>query len=278
MSKRPVFFDWRTSPAHIDLLSKFIRPRNVEQVFNWEYLKDSLKENPKDAIVRFIDEGTLVVCELEEILNRAFTASDLKKLAQEEGTRTSGTKAELVERLATANPRKMEQITSGLKIMKCSPQAKGFVEHFNHDKQQALECAKQDTFNWLLSGNAKEAYRVFLAYQRKYIMPEMEARTYEIGTLKFILTAAPQVLGNITSLDLAILRAATCMPVLWYQESAENWLPETFISPVKSNKVAINNLKCNAEIRENLPWVTSTPLNKRIKNLVTQEKSAKLEG
>ena len=142
----------------------------------------------------------------------------------------------------------MDQATSKLKIMKCSPQAREFVESFEQSKQQALESAKQKSFELLLNGDAREAYKVFLAYQREYIMPELEARTYEIEKLNFILTSAPKVLGNINSSDLANLRAATCMPVLWYNEPAENWLPENFVSPVRSNKVVINYLKCNADV------------------------------
>ena len=252
MAKLPANFDWRKSPAHIDLLGKFIKPRDVAQVLNWQYLKDSIKENPKDAIKRFIREGILITCELDEILDCAFTASDLKKMAKEEGLKTTGTKAELGERLITANRSKMDQATSKLKIMKCSPQAREFVENFEQSKQQALESAKQKSFELLLNGDAREAYKVFLACQREYIMPELEARTYEIEKLNFILTSAPKVLGNINSSDLANLRAATCMPVLWYNEPAESWLPENFVSAVKSNKVAINYLKCNAEVREDL--------------------------
>jgi len=252
MPKLAANFDWRKSPAHIELLGKFIKPRDVAQVLNWQYLKDSIKENPKDAIERFIREGMLITCELDEILDCAFTASDLKKMAKEEGLKTTGTKAELVERLITANRSKVEKATSRLKIMKCSLQAREFVENFEQSKQQALESAQQKSFELLLGGDAREAYKVFLAYRREYIMPELEADTYELEKLNFILTSAPKVLGDINSSDLASLRAATCMPVLWYNEPAENWLPENFVSPVKSNKVAINYLKCNAQIRENL--------------------------
>jgi len=148
----------------------------------------------------------------------------------------------------------MEKATGKLKIMKCTPQVREFVENFEQSKRQALEFAKQKTFDALLDGDVKETSKVFLAYHREYIMPEMEARycEYQNEKLKFILTSAPKVLGNINSSDLASLRAATCISVLWYKESAENWLPESFVSPVKNNKVAINYLKVNAEIRENV--------------------------
>jgi hypothetical protein len=54
--------DWRGSPPHIDLLAVFVRPRDVSQVLNWQYLPDSIKESPTDAVTRFINEGLLVDC------------------------------------------------------------------------------------------------------------------------------------------------------------------------------------------------------------------------
>jgi len=97
MPKLPTSFDWRKSPAHIDLLGKFVKPRDIAQVMNWQYLKDTIKENTKEAIGRFIQDGALVICELDEILDCAFTASELKKMAREQGLKQTGTKVELVE-------------------------------------------------------------------------------------------------------------------------------------------------------------------------------------
>jgi len=249
MAKLPANFDWLKSPIHVNLIGEFRKPRDVTQSWKWGYLKYVLKEDPKDAIERFIREGMLITCELEEILNFKFTVSDLKKMAKEEGLKTYFTKAELVEHLITVNRSRMERITSNLKIMKCSQQAIERVENSEQIKQQALESAQQESFELLLKGDVKEAYKAFLAYERRYNRNEFEARTRDIEKMNFILTSAPKVLGNINSSDLASLRAAVCMPVLWFTELAEDWLPANFVSTVKSNRVAINYLKCNAEIR-----------------------------
>ena len=252
MAKLPASFDWRKSPAHIDLLGKFVKPRDIAQVMNWQYLKDTIKESPKEATERFIHNGALVTCEIDEILDCAFTASELKKMAREQGLKQTGTKAELIERLVDSDHSKMEKLTSKFRIMKCSPQALALVEEFEQRKQQALDVAKQKSFEALLKGDARGAYKAFLAYQREYIDPGLESQTYEIEKLNFILSSSPKVLGKISQTDLANLRAATCMPTLWYGEPPENWLPDNFTTHVKSNTVAINYLKCNAEIREDL--------------------------
>jgi hypothetical protein len=102
MAKLPANFDWRKSPAHIDLLGYFIKARDIETVLHWDYLKNAIKQNPKDVIERFLREGVLITCELDEILDCVFKVPDLQKMAKEEGLKTTGTKAELVERLVTA--------------------------------------------------------------------------------------------------------------------------------------------------------------------------------
>ena len=60
--------DWRRSPPHIDLLSKFEKPRDVSQVLRWQYLRESIKGSIGDAISQFVSEGFLVHCDLPEVL------------------------------------------------------------------------------------------------------------------------------------------------------------------------------------------------------------------
>jgi hypothetical protein len=69
-------FEWRSSPAHVDLLSKFASPRDITQVFNWQYLRQSLNEDTSKAIDRFIKTGRLVPCDLREIIERALNVAD----------------------------------------------------------------------------------------------------------------------------------------------------------------------------------------------------------
>jgi hypothetical protein len=42
------------------------------------------------------------------------------------------------------------------------------------------------------------------------------------------------------------------MPVLWYGEPPESWLPDNFKTHLANNRTAINYLKCNAEMRADL--------------------------
>jgi hypothetical protein len=57
----------------------------------------------------------LVPCELDEVTTQIFNVSDLKRFAAEEGQRTTGTKAELVEQLIASARLRMEQLTEKVK-------------------------------------------------------------------------------------------------------------------------------------------------------------------
>ena len=264
MAKLPTNFNWRESSAHIDLLDKFVKPRNVAQVLTWQYLPETLKETTKDALERFIREGVLKNCDIEDALYCAFTAVDLKKMAKEQGVSLAGTKAELIERLIASDRVKMGNVVSKLQIMKCTPQAAEFVLAYQEKLQRALESTKQKCFDLLLKGQAKEAYKVFLAYQREYIEPGFESRTYAIEKMNFILTSKPKVLNPISLLDLQSLRAAICMSVLFYNEPSDKWIPDNFTTHLKSNIVAINYLKVNAELREELSQIEKYAKKARI--------------
>lgn len=253
MAKLPETFDWRKSPAHIDLLGKFVKPRNLAQVMSWQYLNDALNENPKEAIERFVRDEALVASNLNETLDCAFTAAELKKIAKEQqSVKQTGSKAELAERLIAADRSKMETLVSKIKVMKCSTQALKLVEEFEQRKQQALDEAKQQSFEALLRGDAKGAYKAFLAYQKAYVDSEFQSQTVVIDGLCIVLSSEPKVLGEMSQSDLTGLRAAACMPDLWFGESSANWLPPGFTTHLQSNAIAINYLKCNARMREDL--------------------------
>jgi hypothetical protein len=57
------------------------------------------------------------------------------------------------------------------------------------------------------------------------------------------------VLAHIAAEDMKNLKAAACMKSLWYDESPEVWLPWTFSSGLKNNRIAVNYLTTHARIR-----------------------------
>jgi hypothetical protein len=262
MAKLPANFDWKKSPAHLDLLSKFIKPRNTEQVIDWLYLPATLGENTAEAIDRFVRDGTLIPCELADSVDLAFTAARLKKMLKEQGLKSSGSKEELVERLIEADRDALQRMVSRLKMMICSPQVLPLVEHYKNVRQSDLDIAKQQSFKAFLQNDPKEACKFNITYCHKYSSLASPAYQGGVEWLKFILSSEPKVLGKMTLADWKLLQAAVCMSQLWYGESAVNWLPDDFATNVKNTQIAANYLRCNAAYNR---MVASCNRNERVK-------------
>jgi hypothetical protein len=244
--------DWKKSPAHIDLLSKFTKPRDITQVLNWQYLKDSIKEKPQEAISRFIRDGALIPCSIEEILECTYKVSQLQKFLKERDLPQKGNKSDLVERLVATDHRGMEGLTKRLSVMKCSESGLRLVEEYEQAKQRAIDVAKQQSYEALLGNRLKEAYKTYIAFQRQYTDPRYPSGGFEVEEMEFVLSSRPKVLSNISPENLGSLRAAICMSILWQDEPVINWIPISFHTHLKSNEVAANYLRQNAKIREEL--------------------------
>ena len=99
--------NWRSSPAHLLLLSKFRDGASTVKYRSADYWQTALKEKPATVIAQFITEGMLEPGRLPERLDEEFKASDLKSMLRQKGLAFSGRKEELIRRLidddATAN-------------------------------------------------------------------------------------------------------------------------------------------------------------------------------
>ena len=249
MVKPSADFDWRKSPAHLDLLDKFIKGRDVAQVMDWQYVKEQIGEPTKSAIDRFIKEGALVPCTLEEKLARLLTVDELKDLLRERGLKVSGGKAKLIHRLVQADGPAAEALTHGHQIMKCSGEALAILEAFWQEREQAERNAKSKSFELLLAGNPQEAYREFLQYARQYASPDAGSNAYQVEMLDGVLSASPAALADLNEPALRHLQAVAAMSILWRDENAISWLPEDFATEAHDAEVAVNYLKRAAEFR-----------------------------
>ena len=247
MAKLSANFNWKSSPGHLDLLSKFVKPRDVAQVLDWQYLKETIHENAKDAIDRLIEDGALNPCGIEESAERVLTAAQLKRMLKDLGLKQTGAKEELVARLVTADRAGVERVISRTQVVKCSAIGLALVERYNKDKQSDLDHAKQQSFAALLRSAPKEAYKIHVAYARKYASLDFASNSPDVDWLECILSSQPAVLGDVTPNDLKNLQAAACMTQLWHGELATNWLPEGTNTRLKSNQVAVNYLIRHAD-------------------------------
>jgi hypothetical protein len=216
---------------------------------NWQYLKQTIKENPETAIERFVRDGALVPSNIEESLECVFQVAQLKKLLQERGLKVSGSKRDLVERLVSADHAGMDKIIRKYEVMKCSSMALEIYLEYEKKRQHAVDVAKQQSFDALKNNNPKDAYKIYVSFQRAFFDLGFESNPFKVKELQHILTSQPKILAGITPDNLKLLRAATCMQSLWRDESPETWLPMTFSSGLKNNRVAINYLATHARIK-----------------------------
>lgn len=175
------------------------------------------------------------------------TVSDLKQVGKQEGFKLNGTKPELISRLLENHYSRAVEISKGANILKCSQSARDFLDQYEKEKNTAMQLAKEQSFEALIKGKTKEAYKIFTLYHRKY-SEHNNVNSWYFDKINSIIKSSPKVLSSIKKSDLDSLRAAVCMGELWADESAEAWLPDTFVSTLKNNQIAINYLKVNAEI------------------------------
>lgn len=249
MPKLPSNFDWKKSAIHIQLLEAFSKPRDVNRVLDWQFIQQNMGEKTENAVDRFTREGDLVPASLEESLEAVLQVVHLKKMLQERGLRQSGSKSELIGRLIEADQKAAEDVVKQHRVMKCSESALSFLEERKNERVCELELAQKQSFELLKNSNAKEAYKVYSAYQKRFSYG-FHANSYEVEELQFVISSCPSVVGNLTPEDKKWLQAAAGMKTLWREDKAEYWLPENFNTAVNDNRRAINYVIRNANFRK----------------------------
>ena len=241
--------NWKQSPAHIDLLSKFERGRDLSQILDWKYLSDSLGESTKKAIDRFVEQEALIPCTLGEALEIEFKAGELKKICRDHDLKVSGTKVELVERILEHLPDEADGFVSGRKLLKCSPDAIVFLEDYHSLMEQADTEAKKKVFEHLSAGNVKAAYRAFLKNRRMYHDPSASANDYEAEEIAGILQNHPDSLSGLAPQEMKNLQCAFALRRLWYSENPDNWIDQEQFSGGISIERAIAHMERGIDIR-----------------------------
>ena len=137
-----VVIDWKDSPAHLLLLSKFLHGSSTEYYVNADYWDPVLKEKPAKAIARFIEEQMLEPLDILSRIHLKYNIPDLKKLLKERGLKVSGNKTVLVERLFENDPSGMEKIVAEIQMFKCSTIGETLAQVYvisQNDKKRRLE-------------------------------------------------------------------------------------------------------------------------------------------
>ncbi|MBC7076857.1 MAG: SAP domain-containing protein [Synergistales bacterium] len=225
-------FEWRKSPAHYLLLTKFLYPQDADRLARSEEWKGVLGEDPRRAIERFMKEGLVELVELPEMIDRQYTVSDLKKMLQQRSLATTGRKSELISRLIEADPEGMKRAVAGIMLIKCSPQGRQVAEEYLQREQAKRAQLEKEVILDLKRRKFRDAVLKIASYEAAQVFPRgmgVDWKHYDPSNDVEILTAIFQVkprrLSLLTDALLENVRIAAGMHTLmWNLGQATEWL------------------------------------------------------
>jgi len=228
-------FDWKKSPAHLLFLSKFRKPRATDDFSQSDTWKAVLKESPKKAIKRFLDEGLLEQASPNGLLDYKYKVSELKSMLKQRGLPVSGRKAELIERLVQADPEGMRKATRGLSVLQCTEKGRTIAEEYLAQEKETRAKVEEQTLQALRQRRFKEASQVVAAFEAQQVFTrgigidwKHHNPAHDVAMLKVIFRAKPKILSSLNDEQMGHLRLAAGMMHLWGTDRAESWLPDGF--------------------------------------------------
>jgi hypothetical protein len=226
---------WKTSAAHLLLLSKFRYgglPKHYTDAQHWQ---SALGEEPAKAIEKFLEERLLVKAGLNELLDFQFKTSDLKRMLKERHLKVSGRKSELIERLIVNDKERMAELTKDIGLLKCTTEGAELAENYVTQEREKRERAGNEVLSFLKKHEFSKAVRVVVDFERSQVFPRglgINWNTYsgesDIEALRAIFGGKPGILKDIDEGCLDSLRLGAAMMQLWGTNSARPWLPEDF--------------------------------------------------
>src|SRR5262245_41868035 len=227
--------NWRNSPAHLLLLSKFRNGDSPARYRDAEYWEAMLNEKPAKAIDQFHKEGVLETAGLRELIDYKFKASDLKLMLKEKRLKISGRKEELIQRLIENDEQSMRDATNGLVLYRCTPEGIQLAEHYLESEKAKRTGAERDVYDLLTRREFSKAVRIVVQYNASRVFPPgvgIDWTNYDaesdIESLEAIFTRTPGILKGIEERRLYQLRLVAAMMQLWGSNAARRWLPDGF--------------------------------------------------
>lgn len=227
--------DWRSSPAHLLLLSKFRNGDSPTRYRDIDYWETALGEKPANVIEQFIKEGMLEQAGLPELIAYKFNSSDLKSMLKENGLKVSGRKEEFIHRLIENDAKAMSEATKDIDLYRCTAAGVQLAENYLAAEKRKRESAEREIFDLLVREEYSKAVRVVAEYEASQVFPRglgTDWKSYDgtsdVESLKTIFNSTPAILQRIEENRLKQLRLAASMMQLWGTNTARHWLPDGF--------------------------------------------------
>lgn len=267
-TKQPATKDWKTSPAHLLLLSAYAKPRaefTDGQCNNhgWDEWKHALRESPRTAFRRFVDEGFVAPSDLAGKLDYGFKVTELKPLLKEAGLSVSGKKQELIARLIESAPQTATALVKDWKIFQCSEQGLALVAQYNQSQVEAKKAMELQTIAALQARNFRQAAEMRTRYEADQVFARGMGIDWsnhdvsgDVKLLRYIFDRTPKVLRKFSDADLLQARVAAGMFALgWNVGQAQEWIAtninkESAIIPITAGNLLFSHAHFLNEIEE----------------------------
>lgn len=242
--------DWQKSPVHVEFLGYFRSPRSHERATRYLWFSQTLKEDIGHTIQRFIDIGMLIKPTVAQAIDTLYKKPSIEELLRKLELAASGNKPQLIERLIEYAPEQALSMVGDHDLLVCSVEAIAFLDSQIVKRQSAEKAAKDQAFSALLEGDSKKAHKIFVEYQRSYNSRDIDGGgTYFAPQMEIVLQSEPNLLNRLSERERKYLQAATCMPMLWHEETTLKWLPQDLSMTYEDAEVIANLLAKYAEIQ-----------------------------
>lgn len=250
--------DWKNSPAHLLLLSKFFIGSSIDHFANTDYWTPVLNEQPTIAIKRFISENMLELLDIETCLHLKFNIPDLKVLLKERRLKVSGNKTVLVDRLLENDRPGMEKIVAESGMYKCSPSGASYASEYLTAQVEKKKRFEQEVLSLLNDHKYKKALRAVGAFESSQVFSRgvgMDWNYYgsdeDVLELTAIFEKTPAILNGISEDRLGPLRLAAGMIHLLGTNKTSSWLPVGYETGIRfdADIAARMILSCGSYLR-----------------------------
>ena len=222
---------WMNSLAHLELLSKFLKPLSIYYIpesYREPDWYNALKEGSLGVITKFIEEGYLVRPRLDQLVEYNFKVTELKQLCSDRGLPVSGKKGDLIKRLITADEPSMQREVSDLQVVVCSDKGRKIAQAHLDMRKKEREEAERLVIDHLINRNFLQAQRTVSKYEQNQIFPRGLgidwAKLYtfpnprEAHILRLIFEEIPTIAIGVNLQKLDEFRLAAGLIYLWGSE------------------------------------------------------------
>jgi len=224
--------DWKNSPAHLQLYSYFVKPETFYR-FTEGYMSSDwrvvLKEPPAQTLQMLIKDGYLIRPDLVTLINYKFKLFDLKELCRERHLPVSGKKAELVERLLTADKPGMQIEVKDVELFVCSEKGKHLADAYLETKEREREEAEKVVLDYLRQKNFLQATRTVAKFEAKQVFIRgmgidwdeeyLTPNPHNISTLEILFDEIPTIAQGMDPEKLEYFRIVAGFFILWGDEA-----------------------------------------------------------